>query len=85
MRIQSINEKYCSGESGGESRRIGQGGVGLAVKQTFGTQTTTRPPESISDRLLKVKLDLHGRAKAVPFVVAYAPTETADVSGKKVF
>ena len=54
---------YCSGESGGESQKIGQGGVRLAVKQTFGTQTATRPPEFISDRLLKVIFDLRGRGK----------------------
>ena len=39
----------------------------------------------ISDRLLKVTLDLRGRAKVVSFVVAYAPTETADVSRKNIF
>ena len=79
------NTVYCSGESGGESQKIGQGGVGLAVKQTFGTQTTTRPLEFITDRLLKVTLDLRGRAKAVSFVMAYAPTKTADVSRKNFF
>ena len=51
---------YCSVESGGESQKKGQGGVGLAVKQTLGTHTTTRPPVFISDRLLKVTLDLRG-------------------------
>ena len=45
------------------------------MKQTFGTQTTIRPPEFISDRLFK----------AVSLVVAYAPTETADVSPKNIF
>ena len=30
-------------------------------------------------------LDLRGRAKAVSFVVAYAPTETADASRKNSF
>ena len=83
--VESRYNVYCSGESGGESQKRGQGGVGLAVKQTLGTQTTTRPPEFISDRLLKVTLDLRGRAKAVSFVVAYAPTETADVSRKNIF
>ena len=45
---------YCSGEIGDESQKQGQGEVGLAVKQTSGTQTTIRPSEFISDRLLKV-------------------------------
>ena len=62
-----------------------QVGVGLAVKHTFDTQTTTRLPEFISDRLLKVTQDLRGRAKALSFVVAYAPTETAEVSRKNMF
>ena len=75
---------YYSGESGGESKNKGQGRVGLAVKQTFGTKTTTGPPEFISDRLLKVAQDVRGRAKAVSFVVVYAPTETADVSRKNI-
>ena len=35
--------------------------------------------------MLKVTLDLRGRAKAVSFVVTYAPTETADVSRKNIF
>ena len=60
-------------------------GVGLAVKQTFGTQTTSQQPEIISDCFVKVTQDLRGRAKAVSCVVAYAPTETADVSRKNVF
>ena len=77
---------YCSGESGGEDERKGQGGVGLAVKQTLiSTRTATRPPEFISERLLKVTLDLRGRAKAVSFAVAYAPTENHDATKKNTF
>ena len=44
-----------------------------------------RPPEFISDRLLKVTLELLGRAKAVTFFVAYAPTETKNTSNKHTF
>ena len=44
-----------------------------------------RSPEFISDRLLKVTLELHGRAKAVTFFVAYAPTEIHDASKKHAF
>ena len=44
-----------------------------------------RPPEFISDRLLKVTLELRGRAKAVTVFVAYAPTETQNASNKHVF
>ena len=42
---------YCSGESGGDSKRKGQGGVGLAVRTGL-ICATSRPPEFISDRLL---------------------------------
>ena len=66
---------YCSGKCGGEnSGNKGQGGVGLAVRTSI--TRTARPPEFISDRLLKVKFELRGRAKAVTFFVAYAPAET---------
>ena len=66
---------YCSGECGDENGgKKGQGGVGLAVRTSI--TRAARPPEFISDRLLKVTLELRGRAKAVTFFVAYAPTET---------
>ena len=58
---------YCSGEYGGENgRKKGPGGVGLAVKNS--TACVVRPSEFISDRLLKVTLELGGWAKAVTFV-----------------
>ena len=44
-----------------------------------------RPPEFMSDRLLKVTLELRGRAKAVTFFVAYALTETQNASNKHAF
>ena len=44
-----------------------------------------RSPEFISDRLLKVTLELRGRAKAVTFFVAYAPTETHNDSKNYAF
>ena len=44
-----------------------------------------RPPEFISNRLLKVTLELRGRAKTVTFFVAYAPTETQNASNKHAF
>ena len=75
---------YCSGECGGENgRKKGQSGVGLAVRTSI--TCAARPPEFISDRLLKVILELRGRAKAVTFVVAYAPTETQNASSKHAF
>ena len=75
---------YCSGECGGENDgKKGQGGVGLAVRNSI--TRAARPPEYISDRLLKVTLELRGRAKAVTFVVAYAPTEPQNANNKHAF
>ena len=50
----------CGDENGGKKA---QDGVGLAVRTSL--TRATRPPEFISDRLLKVTLKLRGRAKAV--------------------
>ena len=75
---------YCSGECGGENGgKKGQGEVGLAVRNSI--TRAARPPEFISDRLLKDTLELRGRANAVTFVVAYAPTEPQNVNNKHVF
>ena len=75
---------YCSGECGDENGgKKGQGGVGLAVRTSI--TRAARPPEFISDRLLKVTLELRSRAKAVTFFVAYAPTEIHDASKKHAF
>ena len=75
---------YCSGECGGENDgKKGQSGVGLAVRTSI--TRAARPPEFIIDRLLKVILELHGRAKAVTFFVAYAPTETHNANNKHAF
>ena len=57
---------YCSGECGDENGgKKRQGGVGLAVRISI--TRAARPTEFISDRLLKVTLELRGRAKAVTF------------------
>ena len=75
---------YCSGECGGENDgKKGQRGVGLAVRNSI--TRAVRPPEFISDRLLKVTLELRGRAKAVTFVVVYAPTEQQNANNKHAF
>ena len=75
---------YCSGECGGENGgKKGQVGVGLAVRNSI--TRAARPPEFISDRLLKVTLKLRGRAKPVTFVVGYAPTETQNANNKHEF
>ena len=75
---------YCSGECGNENDgKNGQDGVGLALKSSI--TRAARPPEFVSDRLLKVILEVRGRAKAVTFVVVYAPTETQNTSNKQAF
>ena len=75
---------YCSGECGDENDgKKGQGGVRLAVRTSI--TRAARPPEFTSDRLLKVTLELRGRAKAVTFFVAYAPTETQNPSNNHAF
>ena len=75
---------YCSGECGDENGgKKEQDGVGLAVRTSI--PHAARPPEFISDRLLEVTLELRGRAKAVTFFVAYAPTETHNASNKHPF
>ena len=76
---------YCSGESGGDGEgKKGQGGVGLAVRKSI-SRAEARPPEFISDRLLKVTLELCGRARAVTFVVGYAPTDPQPLRKKNAF
>ena len=75
---------YCSSECGDENgEKKGQGGVGLAVKTSI--TRAARPPEFISNRLLKVTLEQRGRAKAVTFFVAYASTETHNASNRHAF
>ena len=75
---------YCSGECDGEnSGKKGQGGVGLALRTSI--TRGAHPPKLVSDRLLKVTLELRGRAKADTFFVAYAPTETQNASNKHAF
>ena len=74
---------YCGGESGGEGEgKKGQGGVGLAFRKSVSRAEARRLPEFISDRLLKVTLELCGRARAMTIVVGYPPTDIQPV-GKK--
>ena len=76
--------EYCSGKCGGENRgKKGQGGVGLAVRTSI--TRAARSPKFISDRLVKVALQLRGRAKAVTFFVVYAPTQAQNASSIHAF
>ena len=82
--IQAGYSVYCSGECGGENDgKKGQGGVGLAVR--ISTTCAVRPPEFISSGLLKVTLELRGRAKAVTLFVAYSSAERQNASNKHAF
>ena len=76
---------HCSGESGGDGEvKKGQGGAELAVRKSI-FRAEARPPEFISDRLLKATLELCGRARAVTFIVGYAPIDTQSVGKKHAF
>ena len=73
---------YCSGESGGDKEgKKSQVGLGLAVCKSI-SRAEARSPEFISDRLLKVTLELCGRGRVMTFVLGYAPTDTQS-DGKK--
>ena len=75
---------YCSGECGGESGGMkGPDEVRLAPRTSI--TRAARPPEFINDLLLKVTLELRGRAKAFTFFVVYASTETKNASKKHAF
>ena len=75
---------YCSGECGGENGgKKRQGGEGLTVRTSI--TRAVRPLEFISNRLLKVTLELRGGAKTFTYFVAYAPTETQNASNKHAF
>ena len=75
---------YCSGECGDEKgEKKGQGGVGLDVRTSI--TRAARPPEFISDRLLKVTLELRGRAKVVTCFVTCALTQAQNANNKHAF
>ena len=61
---QAGSLEYCSGgENGGKK---GQGGVGLAVRTSV--THAAHPPEFISDRLLKITLELRDRERLLRFM-----------------
>ena len=70
--LQAGYHDYCSGRV---RRRRGLGKLFARVI----SRAEARLPEFISDRLLKVTLELCGQARAVTFVVGYAPTDTRSV------
>ena len=80
----SANSCTAAGEYDGENgRKKGLGEIGLAVRSSI--TRATRPLEVITDRLLRVTLERHGRAKATTIFMAYTPTETQNVSNKHAF
>ena len=81
FKLDMLFTAAASPEATGKGRRAKQGGVGLAVRKSI-SRAEARPLEFISDRLLQVTLEFCGRARAVTFVVGYAPTDTQSV-GKK--
>ena len=74
--LQTEYVVYCSGATGGDGgEKRGQGGVGLTFRKGI-SRAEVRSPECIGDRLLKVKLELCGRAQAVTLAFGNAPTDT---------
>ena len=84
QRKPELDYRMCPTVTGRTKERIAQGGVGLAVRKNI-SRAKARPPEFISDRLLKVTLELCGRARAVTFVVGYASIHTQSVGKKHAF
>ena len=84
--LQAGHVVYCSGESGGDGDgKKGQREVGLAIRKKSIFRAEARPPEFIGNRLLKVTLELCGRARAVTFVVEYTPTDNQFIGKKHAF
>ena len=79
--LQIVHVVYCSGEFRGDwGGKKSQGGVGLVVRKSI-SHAEVRSTELISDKLLKVTLELCRRARAVTFVVGYSQ-QTLKLSGK---
>ena len=72
--LQAVYVTNYSDESGadGEGKKA-QSRVRLALRKSI-SRAEARSPEFIGDRLLKVRLELCGRGRAVTLVVGYEPT-----------
>ena len=71
-----------SSEATGKGRRARWSWTGFCKSIS---RAEARSPEFISDRLLKMTLELCGRARAVTFVVGYAPTDTQSIGKNNAF
>ena len=65
---------FCSGVDG-STGRVGQHGVGLAVRE-FIIREATWTQELTNERLMSMTFKLTGKSNAVTFIVAYGPTDT---------
>ena len=65
---------FCSGVDG-STGRVGQHGVGLAVKESI-IRGATWTQELTDERLMSMTFNLTGKSNAITFVVAYGPTDT---------
>ena len=65
---------FCS-RVDGRSGWARQHGVGLAVKESI-TREVTWTQELTNERVMSMTFNLTGKSNAVPFVVAYGPTDT---------
>ena len=67
---------FCSEADGGKYEKKGNHGVGLAVREYIvaGMDKGDVVVECISDRLMKIRIQLKGKSNSVSFIVGYAPT-----------
>ena len=65
---------FCSGVDG-RSAWARQHGAGLAVKESI-IRKVTWTQELTNERVMSMTFNLTGKSNAVPFVVAYGPTDT---------
>ena len=84
--LQAGHVVHSSGRPGGDGAgKKGQGGAGLGARKII-CRAEVRSPEFISSRLLlKVTLELCGRARTVTFVVGHVPTDTEATGEKHAF
>ena len=79
--------EFCSGADGGKYEKKGNHRVGLAVRvcTVAGMDKGDVAVECISARLMKVRIQLKGKANGVSFIVGYAPTLDKSTSENNYF
>ena len=75
---------FCSETDGGKHEMKGNHGVGLAVREPIvvGMAKGDVAVEFVSDRWMKVCIQLKGKSKSVSFTVGYSPSLDKSISEK---